>query len=75
MTLEELTNSPDRYCSSTAKNVTTIISSFTFILNLKLMKTIFRYTTPLSVYLQSPTIDFIQALTMVDNLNQQIKAL
>jgi len=25
------------------------------------------YTTPLSLYLQSPSIDFIQALTMVDN--------
>jgi len=75
MTLEELTNSPDRDCSSTAKNLYIIISSFTFVLNLKLMKKIFCYTTPLSVYLQSPVIDFIQALTMVDNLNKQIKKL
>lgn len=46
MTLEELTNSPDRNCSSTAKNLHIIISSFTFVLNLKLMKKIFCYTTP-----------------------------
>ncbi|XP_022161052.1 zinc finger MYM-type protein 1-like [Myzus persicae] len=75
MTLEELTNSPDRDCSSTAKNLHIIISSFTFVLNLKLMKKIFCYTTPLSVYLQSPAIDFIQALTMVDNVSKQIKKL
>jgi len=40
-----------------------------------LMKKIFCYTTPLSVYLQSPAIDFIQALTMVDNVSKQIKKL
>jgi hypothetical protein len=38
------------------------------------MYTIFCYTTLLSVYLQSPTVDFIQASTMVDNLSKQIKA-
>ncbi|XP_008190174.1 uncharacterized protein LOC103311999 [Acyrthosiphon pisum] len=75
MTLEELTNSPDRDCSSTAKNLHIIISSFTFVLNLKLMEKIFCYTTPLSVYLQSPAIDFIQALTRVDNVSKQIKKL
>ncbi|KAL4097770.1 hypothetical protein QTP88_022492 [Uroleucon formosanum] len=73
--LKELTNSPDRDCSLTAKNLHIIISPFTFVLNLKLMKKIFCYTTPLSVYLQSPAIDFIQALTMVDNVSKQIKKL
>jgi len=75
MTLEELTNSPDRDCFSTAKNFHIILSSFTFVLNLKLMKKIFCYITPLSVYLQSPAIDFIQGLTMVDNVSKQIKKL
>ncbi|XP_015376245.1 PREDICTED: zinc finger MYM-type protein 1-like [Diuraphis noxia] len=65
-TLEELINSTDRETSSTASNLYRIMTSFKFILNLFLMENIFSHTTPLSIYLQSSSIDFIQAITMVD---------
>ncbi|CAI6351816.1 unnamed protein product [Macrosiphum euphorbiae] len=66
-TLKDLSLSLDRETSATAKNLQTVMSSFMFVTNLLLMKNVFEYTTPLSLYLQSPSIDFIQALTMVDN--------
>ncbi|XP_050065203.1 zinc finger MYM-type protein 1-like [Aphis gossypii] len=65
-TLEELINSTDRETSSTASNLYRIMTSFQFILNLFLLENIFSHTTPLSIYLQSSSIDFIQAITMVD---------
>jgi hypothetical protein len=65
-TLEELINSTDRETSSTASNLYRIITSFKFIFNLFLMQNILSCTTPLSIYLQSSSIDFIQAITMVD---------
>ncbi|KAL4100656.1 hypothetical protein QTP88_020691 [Uroleucon formosanum] len=65
-TLEELINSTDRETSSTASNLYRIMTSFKFILNLFLLENIFSHTTPLSIYLQSSSIDFIQAITMVD---------
>ncbi|XP_008179820.1 zinc finger MYM-type protein 1-like [Acyrthosiphon pisum] len=65
-TLEELINSADRETSSTASNLYRIMTSFNFILNLFLMENIFSHTTPLSIYLQSSSIDFIQAITIVD---------
>lgn len=66
-TLKDLSFSLDRETSSTAKTLLTIMSSFMFVTNLLLMRSVFEYTTPLSIYLQSSSIDFIQALTMVDN--------
>lgn len=62
----ELINSTDRETSSNASNLYSIMTSFKFILNLFLMENIFSRTTPLSIYLQSSSIDFIQAITMVD---------
>lgn len=42
------------------------MTSFKFILNLFLMENIISHTTPLLIYLQSSSIDFIQAITVVD---------
>lgn len=67
MTLKDLSQSTDRETSSLAKNLAIVMSSFKFVTNLLLMKKVFEHTTPLSVYLQSPGIDFIQALVMIDN--------
>lgn len=72
-TLEILSKSMDRECSSTAKNLLEIMSSFKFVTNLLLMKSIFAFTSPLSKYLQSPSIDFIQALCIVDSTTKKIK--
>lgn len=74
-TLEILSSSMDRECSSTAKNLFENLLSFTFITNILLMKHIFSITSPLSIYLQTPSIDFIQALSMVDSTANQIKSI
>lgn len=66
-TLKDLSLSLDRETSYTANNLQTVMSSFMFVTNLLLMRNVFEYTTPLSIYLQSSGIDFIQALKMVDN--------
>lgn len=66
-TLKDLSLSIDRETSYTANNLQTVMSSFMFVTNLLLMRNVFEYTTPLSIYLQSSGIDFIQALKMVDN--------
>lgn len=58
-TLKDLSLSLDRETSATAKNLQIVMSSFMFITNLLLMKNVFEYTTPLSLYLQLPSIDFI----------------
>jgi len=63
----------DRECSSTAKNLLGIMSSFKFVTNLLLMKNIFAFTSLLSKYLQSPSIDFKQALCIVDSTTKKIK--
>jgi len=39
------------------------------------MKSIFDITTPLSKYLQSPAIDFVQALVIVDSVRKQLTKL
>ncbi|KAL4120277.1 hypothetical protein QTP88_012999 [Uroleucon formosanum] len=54
-TLKDLSLSLDRETSATAKNLQTVMSSFMFITNLLLMKNVFEYTTPLSLYLQLPS--------------------
>lgn len=72
-TLEILSKSLDRECSFTAKNLLGIISSFKFVSCLLLVKTTFSFTSPLSKYLQTSSIDFIQALYMVDSTTKQIK--
>lgn len=65
-TLKELSNSMDCEIFSTEKNLIVMISSFKLITYLILMRNIFMYTTLLSMYLQSASIDFINALSTVD---------
>ncbi|CAI6349386.1 unnamed protein product [Macrosiphum euphorbiae] len=56
----------DRESSSTAKSLSMRLSSFEFIIAMNLVKTIFAITTPVSNYLQSKSIDFIEAINLVD---------
>ncbi|KAL4096636.1 hypothetical protein QTP88_021555 [Uroleucon formosanum] len=63
------------YTSSMATNLLSTISSFKFVTHLLLMKNIFKHTSPLSIYLQSPSLDFIIALTMVDNCARKLSEL
>lgn len=65
-TLEEINLREDRETSTTALNLYTSITKFYCILHLHLMESIFSCTTPLSMYLQSSNIDFIQVISMVD---------
>lgn len=74
-TLEELNLKEDRDTSTTALNLYKSITTFNFILILHLMENIFSCTTPLSLYLQSPNIDFIQAITMVDVCTKKLSNL
>lgn len=74
-TLKELSNSTERDTSSMATNLMSTISSFKFVTHLLLMRNIFEYTTPLSMYLQSLSLDFITALTMVDNCAKKLSEL
>lgn len=74
-TLEELRKSVCRDTSFTASNLYTVMTSFNFVLYLFFVENIFSCTTPLSMYLQSPTIDFIQAITMVDVCTKKLSDL
>ncbi|KAL4148670.1 hypothetical protein QTP88_002842 [Uroleucon formosanum] len=71
-TLEDLSNISDRSTGSLATTLLKNITSFSFVSIMFLTKTIFEITTPLSKYLQSPAIDFMQALVMVDSVKQQL---
>ncbi|XP_025405936.1 uncharacterized protein LOC112680142 [Sipha flava] len=71
-TLEDLSNISDRSTGSLATTLFKNITSFSFVSIMFLTKTIFEITTPLSKYLQSPAIDFMQALVMVDSVKQQL---
>lgn len=64
--LNKLMQSSDRVTSSTAKSIILSITNFDFIISIVLLRHIFEITTPLSNYLQSKTIDFIEALHLVD---------
>lgn len=66
-TLSVLKESNDRVTASTAKSLIITITTFEFVLSMILLKNIFNITTPLSNYLQSKSLDFIQALKLVDS--------
>ncbi|KAL4126105.1 hypothetical protein QTP88_010334 [Uroleucon formosanum] len=74
-TLEDFSESIDRLYSSTANNLLKNITSFSFVTVMFLMNKIFDITTPLLTYLQTPSNDYIQALTMVDIADQRLSKL
>lgn len=65
-TLDILKESSDRVTASMAKSLMMTVTTFEFVLSMILLKKIFNITTPLSNYLQSKSLDFIQALKLVD---------
>lgn len=75
VTLENLTKSPDTSTACQAKGLYPNITSFKFIAIMILMKKIFDITTPLSNYLQSSTLDFVEALSLVDSAQDRLKKL
>lgn len=74
-TLEDLSNISDRSTGSLATTLLKNITSFSFVSIMFLTNIIFDITTPLSKYLQSPAIDFMQALVMVDYVRQKLTEL
>lgn len=68
-------NDSDRDTTSTAKNFISVITSFQFILVLVLMRRIFSVSTEVSNYLQSKSIDFMQAIKMVNIAKNRLKTL
>jgi len=71
-TLECLLKSTDRVTSSGAKNFLNVISSFDFVITMILLRKIFSITTPLSNYLQSKSVDFIEALRLINTSKEQL---
>jgi len=70
--LQKLSNSEDRITSTGANNFLKIITSFNFILSIVFMKNIFDITTPLSNYLQSKFLDFIEAINLINTSIEQL---
>ncbi|KAL4131466.1 hypothetical protein QTP88_008775 [Uroleucon formosanum] len=70
--LQKLSNSEDRITSAGANNFLKIITSFNFILSMIFMKNIFGITTPLSNYLQSKSLDFIETINLMNTSLKQL---
>ncbi|XP_008178502.1 uncharacterized protein LOC103307868 [Acyrthosiphon pisum] len=68
-------NDSDSDTTSTAKNLISVITSSQFILVLVLMRRIFSVTTEVSNYLQSKSIDFMQAIKMANVAKNRLKTL
>jgi hypothetical protein len=62
----------DRVTSSNASIFENICSTFSFVVTLIFMKKVFSVTTPLSNYLQSKSLDFIEALRLVNNAKENL---
>lgn len=58
-----------------AKSLMITITSFEFVLSMILLKKIFNVTTPLSNYLQSKSLYFIQALKLVDLCKEKLTSM
>ncbi|KAF0710848.1 zinc finger MYM-type protein 5-like, partial [Aphis craccivora] len=76
-TLNELTTlkDSDREMVSTAESLLKIIISFQFVLVMHLIRKIFSITTVVSNYLQSKSMDFIQAMTLIDKVKTRLQEL
>lgn len=59
-------NNSDRDTTSMARNLISVLTSFQFVLVLVMMRKIFSVSTEVSNYLQSKSIDFMQAIKMVN---------
>lgn len=62
----------DRVTSSNASIFKNICSTFSFVVTFIFMKKVFSVTTPLSNYLQSKSLDFIEALRLVNNAKENL---
>ncbi|KAF0703510.1 zinc finger MYM-type protein 1-like, partial [Aphis craccivora] len=65
-----MSDEADKKICDMAKGFYKNLNKFSFIVTAHLMKKIFSATTPLSVYLQAPDMDFIQAMKLVKATRQ-----
>lgn len=65
-----MSDEADKKICDMAKGFYKNLNKFSFIVTAHLMKKIFSATTPLSVYLQAPDMDFIQAMELVKATRQ-----
>lgn len=76
-TLKYLSDAPDsdRDISSRASSLVSTITSFKFIISMIFMQKIFSITTPLSKFLQSKSLCFIQAIVLVNEAKKSLSYL
>lgn len=65
-----MSDEADKKICDMAKGLYQNLNKFSFIVTAHLMKKIFSATTPLSVYLRAPDMDFIQAMKLVKATRQ-----
>jgi len=70
-----LSSDSDRDTSSKASSLATTISAFRFVVTMLFIQKVFSITTPLSRYLQSKNLDFIQAVVLIDEVKESLKNL
>jgi Domain of unknown function (DUF4371)/hAT family C-terminal dimerisation region len=73
--LDILRKDKDRETSSGADNFFSNLTSFKFVLMMLIMKSIFDITTPLSTYLQTKGLDFLQAMALVSSTTKELQDL
>lgn len=74
-TLESLLKSEDATTVIQARGLYHSVSSFEFNAVMIFMRNLFSVTTPLSSYLQSPCLDYVEALCLVDTVQNRLKVL
>ncbi|KAL5239152.1 hypothetical protein ACI65C_006562 [Semiaphis heraclei] len=74
-TLESLLKSDDATTVIQARGLYHSVSSFEFIAVMIFMRKLFAVTTPLSNYLQSSSLGYVEALCLVDSVQNRIKIL
>ncbi|KAF0683017.1 zinc finger MYM-type protein 1-like, partial [Aphis craccivora] len=74
-TLENLLKSEDATTIIQARGLYQNVSSFEFIAVMIFMRKLFAVTTPLSSYLQSPSLDYVEALCLIDSVQNRLKIL
>lgn len=73
--LEELATATDRTTSSQATSHLKNVTSYKFVIIMLFMKKLYKITTPVSVYMQSPKLDFIEAMHLVDSAQKRLNEL
>lgn len=73
--LEILSKDSDRETCNSAASFLTALTTFKYVLMMLLMKSIFDITTPLSKYLQTKGLDFLEAMALVSSTTKELTEL